>query len=102
MGTSSVLAGVRTDGHPAAARRAIRCRRSVAGLLDTPSVVDAGRRETGVERRLGGVPLAQGAERPGIATIRRHREEGLRGRPLQRAEHLHLVADLLLSLEVEG
>src|SRR5262245_17404471 len=75
---------------------------SVAGLLDTPPVVDAGLCETGFESLLGAVALADGAERPGIATVRRHRVEGPRGRALQRAEHLHLVADLLLPIEVEG
>src|SRR5262249_60026553 len=99
MGASSVLAGVRGDGHPLSPRGAVD---SVAGLLDTPPVVDAGLGETGVEGLLGAVAFTDGAERPGIATVRRHREEGPRGGALQRAEHLHLVADLLLPIEVEG
>src|SRR5262245_9999554 len=99
MGAWSVLAGVRSDGHPLSARAGVD---SVARLLDTTPVVDAGLGETGVERLLCAVALADGAERPVIATVRRHREERPRRRALQRAEHLHLVADLLLASEVEG
>src|SRR5262249_6239155 len=75
---------------------------SVPRLLDTTPVVDAGLGETGVERLLCAVALTDGAERPGIATVRRYREEGPRGGALQRAKHLHLVANLLLPIEVEG
>src|SRR5215472_11590817 len=99
MGAWSVLAGVRSDGHPLSARAGVD---SVPRLLDTTPVVDAGLGETGVERLLCAVALTDGAERPGIATVRRYREEGPRGGALQRAKHLHLVANLLLPIEVEG
>src|SRR5262249_45565255 len=75
---------------------------SAASLLDSTAVVDPGSGEACIERRLRALALADGTERPGIAAVRCHREERLRRCPLQHAEDLHLVADLLPTLEVEG
>src|SRR5262249_42339461 len=75
---------------------------SAVGLPNAAPVMNAGLGEARLQRALGAVALADGTERGGIGAIRRHGEERLRRRALQRAEHLHLVADLLAALEVEG
>src|SRR5262249_12954380 len=64
-------------------------------------MMDARRRETRLQCGLRAVAVAGRSERRRIAAVRRHGEEGSRGLTLERPEDLHLVADLLASLEVE-